>query len=103
MGHHGFMVKPDCLVEAGQAAATVSHAIMDLAQRVKPASDVQPAPHGWDIGAQLLDAVPLWEQHLRNAGEDATNISNKLLAAAEHYSTTDAGSARKFGAIQPGK
>lgn len=101
MVNQGFSVDTIRLFEAGQAAIAIGDTISDVATEVRPASDVQSAPDGWQIGARLLDAVPLWERHLDNVSVEAKDIGHNLRLAAVDYSKTDTGGAQVFGAIRP--
>jgi hypothetical protein len=100
MANQGFSVDTTRLFEAGHAAATIGDTISELATEVVPASDVQPAPDGWQIGARLLDAVPLWERQLNNISAEAKDIGHNLRMTAADYSKTDTGGAQLFGAIR---
>ena len=96
----GYEVRPEILEEAAAASIQVGADVDELAPVVRSASaQVQRPPAGWQLGANLLEVVPLWQQHLNTIAAELRHTGSTLETNAVSYAAMETEHAEKFQSL----
>lgn len=95
---NGYQVEPNTLNGACEAAIRIGQNISALADDVDPACAV---PTDMPVGAALLAADPLWQQHFRNVGANVTATGQLLCQSSANYTAAESSISASFRSIAP--
>lgn len=99
-GDEGYEVRPEILAEAGAASTRVGAEVDALAPAVGSASaQVQRPPAGWRLGANLLEVVPLWQEHLTTIAARLRHTGGTLEVNAVSYAAMEDEHVEKFQSL----